>query len=622
MKTNSIPISLKLALWTAPAVLVFFLSVVSDAFNLTKLMLLLVLAGTAFVTFFFDLKSDRSSITDWRVNRNLLFLYTTFIGGVVILGYLATPNIIRYLWGTPGRANGVLYYFSIVLVALVILFMMRIDHLQYFIKLLWIGFIVLSAYSLIQFLGLDPIEWSNPYSPIIGTLGNPNFSAAALATGAIFFLSLILFRGQGISTSKDRTYLAYSLTLGLISAFLSWKTNSLQGPLIFATGIALIILVFVMQKISSATARIVIMISGVLLGAATLLSMAGFGPLGTQLEQYTLKLRGAYSSIGLKAMLKEPVHGYGVDSYVIAFREFRSPSFVKEYGTGTITNNAHSTPFQIGATFGVIVFFVYVVIQMLILVNAMRFLIQKIHSNNYQIKVIAILWVLIFAQSLLSIEQLGLGTLNWILGAVLLSQRNRNSKDGLLLVSNQNNQKKNQKKATVSKELSFLLLAFFMIPMTFLVRQDTAWRNLVALEVKGVGDRDFVEEQLLKMHSFVLSEPEKLGPILPKLQAVGISEKIGDLIRTSLEVNPRDVYAHELMSQWYRNQQKPQDEINELNKVLQLDPLNSATWLRKGELYSVLGDKENARESFLRAVEIAGNEDVVTRANKALETLG
>jgi len=624
VKVDQIPITLKLSLWSAPSVFLFFLSSVSDAFNLTKLMLLAVIASTALLIFLLEWRVSFQQNSSLSVHRKEISLYLIFILAVIVVGLISTPNVIRYLWGAPGRANGVLYYFSVVGLSLITLLLMRIEYLGYFTKLLKFGFVPLIIYSLIQFLGLDPIQWSNPYNPIIGTLGNPNFSAAALAVAATFYFALVVlerFENQG---SRGKATLALNIGMGSLSAFLSWRTNSLQGPLIFIAGLTLIVVYLFSQKLKNVAARGGLFILGILVGLFVLISMAGYGPLGTQLEQYTLKLRGIYAYVGFQAMLASPLHGYGVDSYLIAFREFRTEDFVREYGTGTLTNNAHSTPFQIGSTFGAIVFIVYFLIQIIILTKAIRILIKNQNSTNRKLEIIAILWLLIFAQSLLSIEQIGLGILNWILGAIIISCHHGNSEKQAARPTSV--QKKLSRRVIkgigFSKELSVLLLAFFVIPMTFLLKQDSAWRNVVALEVQNMSEKKFIEDQLSRMHKFVLSEPEKLGPILPKLQSVGLMDKITILIDDALRVNPRDFYAHEMKSQWYRNQQDPTAELAELNIMTTLDPLNSSAWFRKGEVYSLVGNKDLARNAFTRAISISGNDEVVAKAKDSLLKLG
>ena len=47
------------------------------------------------------------------------------------------------------------------------------------------------GYGLVQALGGDPFDWVNPYSPVFGFLGNPNFqssfAALALIPTAVLF---------------------------------------------------------------------------------------------------------------------------------------------------------------------------------------------------------------------------------------------------------------------------------------------------------------------------------------------------------------------------------------------------------------------------------------------------
>ena len=130
------PTSLKLALWSVPLVLVFFIPSVSDSFNLTKLLLLLVFAASALILLIFERGRARNSLSIKQTSGISLALYSIFILTITIVGWIGTENPIRFFWGTPGRANGILYYLSVVVICIVILIGWRNLHLDYFLRIL------------------------------------------------------------------------------------------------------------------------------------------------------------------------------------------------------------------------------------------------------------------------------------------------------------------------------------------------------------------------------------------------------------------------------------------------------------------------------------------------------
>ena len=614
-----IPSSLKLALWSVPLTLVFFIPSVSDSFNLTKLLLLLVFAASALILLIFERGRARNSISIKQSPGIALALYSMFVLTIAISGWIGTENPIRFFWGTPGRANGILYYLSIIVICVVILIGWRNIHLDYFLRVFSYGFLAVIGYSLIQFVGLDPVQWSNPYNRILGTLGNPNFSASALGIiGAYFSARFILDRRVGGKLFNSSALV--NLALALLSGFLAWSTESLQGPVVFIVGISILILRELLSRIRVGLLKVAIMAFALSLTFAISISMAGLGPLASQLQQYTLTLRSIYASIGLKAMLSQPLTGYGVDSYLIAFREFRTLDFVNTYGTGTLTNNAHSTPFQIGAVFGLAPFILYLALILLVLYKVFIIFKKNGLERDKKIEIVAILWLLTLFQSLLSIEQIGLGVIYWILGAILLAHRTENHEEAKLSRPNQVARSK-QAGRVIGGEIGVLLLVFLAIPTTFFLRQDAAWRSVAALQIQGESDKTFVQGQMEKMGSFILSEPEKLGPLLQKLYDSGLREQIEPLVIECFRVNPKDYLANELMSQLLRDRGDSVGELKQLNAMTSLDPWNSLLWLRMGEVNESLGNKELAKQALARVLQIDKSVEMKTKVDTILEKI-
>ena len=614
-----IPMSLKLALWSVPLALVFFIPSVSDSFNLTKLLLLLVFAASSLILLVFERGKAWNSLSIKQTSGLALVLYFMFAISIVISGWAGTPNPVRFFWGYPGRANGILYYLSILTICLIVLLLWRNQNLDYFLKLIRYGFFGLILYSTVQYLNLDPMPWSNPYNRIIGTLGNPNFSASALAVSGVYFLALayIEYKKQ---KNVNHVKMFLNLTLGLLAGFLAWKTESLQGLVVFLTGIVLLTLRHLLLFIRPYLLKFFIGLSAASSALFVLVSFLGLGPLGSQLQQYTLTLRSMYGGIGFKAMLSQPITGYGVDSYLIAFRELRTPNFVNTYGTRLLTDNAHSTPFQIGASFGFIPFILYLCIVFLVLFKIFKILKITKSERDLQIEVIAVLWLLLLCQSLLSIEQIGLGVMQWVLGAILLSYRAKPEGQQQALKLRTGNSSIPSGKV-IGGEIGVLLLVILAIPTIFLIRQDSAWRSLVALEVQGETDKTFVQGQLEKMGSFILSEPDKLGPLLQKLNDAGLRDQIEPLVIESLKVNPKDYLANEYFSQVLRNKGDSVGELKQLNAMTSLDPWNSLLWLRIGEVNESLGNKELAKQALARVLQVDKSVEMKTKVDTILEKI-
>jgi len=380
----------KYAIYSIPATVLIMIPSFTDPINLPKVLALLPLALTSLILFFV-LRNRYTNGGKSRIQKIQIGFYLLIGFGMLITGFLGSQNYVRVLFGTNGRNNGLIYYFSALTLVLMIL-SLRINYREVdFLKrtLVWTS-LIFAGYCLLQYLDLDPIAWNNIYNRVIGTLGNPNFSASALATFSIFWLYLAVNEQK---TGSRKAFL-YGLPSSVM-AFLSWSTESLQGLVVLALGVGLILYSIVRERIASQLIPYLLALGGSLGLSLLFISFFGFGPWGATLEQYTLKLRGFYASFGLRAMADSPWTGVGVDNYINAFRKFKSEEFVSQYGPVLSSNNAHSTPAQMGATFGLVVFILYCLVHLYILYRALTIINSRDTSKSY-LKAIAILWVLVF----------------------------------------------------------------------------------------------------------------------------------------------------------------------------------------------------------------------------------
>ena len=306
-----------------PATVLLIIPSFDDPINIPKVMALVIFAFTSVVLY---LALHRSTLKrlGTRASRIYLALYLLLAASMLISGFLGSQNYIRILFGTFGRNNGLIYYLSALAIVLVILrLMIGIREIEYVHRILIWTSLPFAIYSAMQYLDIDPVDWNNPYSKVIGTLGNPNFSASALAIFSVFWLYMF-----SRSSSKNLALKSSMLIASLIMAFLSWSTESLQGLVVIGLGFALVGYIQIRQR-SSNKAIPVIFFGVTALGLlVSFASFLGFGPLGNLLEQYTLKLRGIYALVGLRAMVDSPWTGVGVDSYIHAFRATRGDDFV------------------------------------------------------------------------------------------------------------------------------------------------------------------------------------------------------------------------------------------------------------------------------------------------------
>ena len=176
-----------------------------------------------------------------------------FLLGIVFIIFLCTALLfsgapkIQQIYGAGGRNTGLISYIALVLLLLSAMAISNANN----IKLA--GFAILGVgglnilYGLIQASGGDPIKWSNPYSPVIGFLGNPNFSSSIIGLSCVVATALILY------FKVSKLALASLFGYELLALFVILKTQSIQGFVVFGltTGTMVLIALYKSERIKN-----------------------------------------------------------------------------------------------------------------------------------------------------------------------------------------------------------------------------------------------------------------------------------------------------------------------------------------------------------------------------------
>jgi hypothetical protein len=271
----------------------------------------------------------------------------------------------------------------------------------------------------VQALGGDPFKWVNPYSPVFGFLGNPNFQSSLLGViGAIGFAQLFV----------KELKIQFKVLIGaylLVSLYVIKETHSQQGFLVLALGIGVVVGLYLVQ-----------LNRGLGIGYG-LLSILGFfavlfgtlnkGPLAALLYKDSVTYRGDYWRAGWNMTLNHPIFGVGMDSYGDWYRRSRTLAATLRRGPDTTSNAAHNVFLDISSYGGFPLLIVYVALMVLVFISGVKVLKRSTAFNP----VFAGLfggWVAFQAQSIISINQIGLAMWGWILSGLIVGYEinNRN----------------------------------------------------------------------------------------------------------------------------------------------------------------------------------------------------
>lgn len=85
------------------------------------------------------------------------------------------------------------------------------------------------------------------------------------------------------------------------------------------------------------------------------------------------------------------------------------------------------------------------------------------------------------------------------------------------------------------------------------------------------------------------------------LAATGYPNKALGILDKKLESNPDDYYLYQTKGNVYTVMEKYDSAIISYNKVIEMKPTNARPYINEGEIYELIGDKENAIANYLAA---------------------
>lgn len=395
--------------WGAVLVTIFVTDRVSyEPANVGKMLILSVIGFSLLPVVFLQKKALFN-------NRKFLVVFSIAFLIAMTLSIIVSANPIeRGLYGAFGRNTGLLAYASLVVVFLASTLISRPEVYEKVFKAFLVAAVVNTFLSLLGASGNDVFSWSNPYSAVLGTFGNPNFISAFMGI-FVTFLSVQLL------DPKVRTKLKffYVALLPFIVATI-YFSKALQGIMVAIFGSIFAVYFFIRSKDGFSKA------SQIYLGIVAvvgLIGMAGIlnkGPLSSYLYSPTVKFRGEYWKAGINMGMENPLTGVGVDAYGIFYRVFRDFSATLQPGVGVTTDTAHNVYIDIFSGTGFPGLIAYCAINGYVLFMALKHL-KNFKTFDGVFLTLFLCWAAYQLQSIVSINQLGLAIWGWLFGGLLIA---------------------------------------------------------------------------------------------------------------------------------------------------------------------------------------------------------
>jgi O-antigen ligase len=396
-----------LALTAGLATLMILPTSAFDPINVPKLLIVAIGGFMAFGA----LIVQRRVLIEKRY-RTVLFFGVAFLLDLTIVLIVSGTNFTQEFFGTFGRATGFVAYTSLAFLLIAAAIAGQLETLS---KVSWALVItggVSIVYGLMQSFDADPVKWVSSYNPVIGFLGNPNFQSSFIGFNGTIVFALLLSKKYSVIV---RFVLLADL---LLSAYVIGATDSQQGFLVLVGGVAIVGFIWITTSKVKFLA-IPSLVAGLI--SATLVTLGSFnsGPLASFLYKASVTYRGDYWQAGWKMTVEHPLFGVGLDSYGDWYRRARSVEATLRRGPDVVSNAAHNVLLDLSSNGGFPLLFIYLFMLGLVLVSSYK-VFRRTQVFNPLFTGLFAVWVAYQAQSIISLNQLGLAVWGWIISGLLI----------------------------------------------------------------------------------------------------------------------------------------------------------------------------------------------------------
>jgi len=596
--------ALKIILSGLFIITLYFQTNLNDPFNSPKLWALLIVSAWLSGYIF----NYKILILHNIILKQFTYFLIFFLTSLIFVTLNTDFKFVAF-FGETQRRNGFITYLALGLVMLgSSMFIRNYNIKKLYTSTFWIG-LILSIYALMQTTGNDFVKWNNPYNPIIGTLGNPNFASAVMSIVAIMIFTTIFI-------SSIKLYLRISsFVLFLLLILMIYRSGARQGILALAVGVGFFLAIWSYYK----KKQVGYFVFG--LGAVTLLfSIAGMlqiGPLKELLYKPSVSVRGYYWRAGIDMFTNYPLTGVGMDRYGAYFKEFREVEYPLRYGYEITSTNAHNTFIQFFATGGIFLGLSYLFLNLFIFKQAINAI--KKSQGVQQIYTLSIFaaWATFHAQSLVSIDNIGIAIWGWFFGGAIIglsasTVKNLDFETNTLKIKNNYI---NFKQLIISS-LSVIIVS---ILITFLYRgENNSFKANVLLNSTDSNLREEFYDLQIKAINSTLNDPSYSINRAIALVQNGFIEDGLKVVENILFNDPRNQDALNGLSILNEDLGRYGTAIKYRLEMAKIDPWNAVNYLALADDYRIIGKVEESKLMLEKIISFDKSSNIANEADKLL----
>jgi O-antigen ligase len=582
-------------------VTLYFNTKAYDPFNTPKLIILLLISGWLLGHIFNHYRTMHRQISKKEfiyLSIPTLFLlaqsYALFFTDIFVIGLI----------GDTQRRNGFLSYFALTIVLIFCMISINYHYALRILKSAIIVGILLCAYGFMQITGNDFVSWNNPYNSMIATVGNPNFASSLLA-----LISLIAFFSL-FNKEFSRIFKTFAVSVILSSIYLIVESQSRQGLLVisFALLFYSTVLIFINYK----KFRILAMGISLVIISFAILGMLQMGPLSSVLYKSSVTVRGYYWRAAWEMFLDKPLTGVGLDRYGAYFKQFREQGYSLNYGFDITSSNAHNVYLQLFSTGGLFVGLTYLALLALIFFAGIQNT-KRTRGNIQRFNLMYLAtWIGFQAQSLISIDNIGISIWGWLIGGCILGINLNSSGTSTIEIKSRKSSDKKNSLSLYQPTVSILFLTPILILAYNLHRIETnTFLAKAYADPANVANKPIVLDYANKVISNPVADPFYKLMVSLYIADMGDIEASYATVSSLHKKDPRNLDNLRWLVEYEKSKKNSEKELEYREIIVKLDPWNAVNYFEMGLIYKQKGDQLNMIKmkelilNFAAATEIA-----------------
>jgi O-antigen ligase len=581
----------------------YFNSKIQDPFNSPKMWIIFLISAWLIGHL---VAAKHNSFKDISI-KVLGILLVCFVLFGLISAALTDVSFTAF-FGENQRRNGFFTYLALTVFMLAAAVFVRLEAVKRFNYVAFATGLVLGTYGLMQISGLDFIQWNNPYNAVISTVGNPNFAAAIMA-----MMASIVF-GPVLNDSFNVYYRFVSLFLTVILLITIYLSDARQGLIAFAIGVGVYVIIW-LYSIKSKLKHLVLG-SSLLIGAFAILGMLQIGPLTSFLYKGSVSVRGYYWRAGVEMFIDHPFFGVGFDRYGAYFKEFREVGYPLAYGFNITSSNAHNVPIQIFSTAGVFTGIAYMAILGFIVWRGIVGIRNNQGNERLLVASVFSAWLAYQAQSIISIDNIGISIWGWVLGGVVVGVSRQNFAAN---IDSGKRSKPGGNSVNFNLKQVFVSTVAVAISLGAIVPLYQAEKNMFETRMRFnptvPESKSALYEYATKTLQIDLLEPSYKISLGTYLVASGFTTEGLAVIEEVLEKDPRNLDALTSLAE-YNRQLERAEEVNKYSQIIaKYDPFNATNYLQLGRNYKLMGNLTKMIEMREKIISFAPDTEEAKQAN-------